>query len=339
MSVWERVRPYLPRRVRTLPVDLVFVVAVAIVTVLSIALPVVRESPLRAVVPLLFVLFVPGYAFVAALYPGAPAREDDERPSGTLTARPLTNLERLMLSLGSSVVIVPLVGLGLNATPWGLGLVPMLVTLVLLTGVCVAVAAKRRSDLPEGQSFDVSPGAWYRSLTDGVFPNETRADVVLNTALVVALLFATATAGYAVFDQGSGDRYTEFYVLSEGEDGRLVADDYPTDFVATESRVFSVGIHNHEGEQASYTVVTALQRVRPEDGETTVVESERLDSYGVTLAPNGTSVQERVVTPTMVGDRLRLVFLLYRGDPPAEPTVDNAYRWTHLSVNVSGSTR
>ena len=60
-----------------------------------------------------------------------------------------------------------------------------------------------------------------------------------------------------------------------------------------------------------------------------------MDSYSVTLAANETARQERVLTPTLTGDRLRMVFLLYRGDPPTDPRVDNAYRWVHLNVNVT----
>jgi len=34
----------------------------------------------------------------------------------------------------------------------------------------------------------------------------------------------------------------------------------------------------------------------------------------------------------------RLVYLLYRGEPPAEPRIDNAYRELHLWINVSSPT-
>lgn len=37
----------------------------------------------------------------------------------------------------------------------------------------------------------------------------------------------------------------------------------------------------------------------------------------------------------MEGERLRLAFLLYQNEPPAQPTVDNVYRELHLWVNVS----
>ena len=64
-------RLLLPRPVRRLPADLAAVVAVVVLSDLAALLPVVRETPLRVVFGLPLVLFVPGYAFVAALFPEA----------------------------------------------------------------------------------------------------------------------------------------------------------------------------------------------------------------------------------------------------------------------------
>jgi uncharacterized membrane protein len=57
---------------------------------------------LRYVLGSLFVLFFPGYSLIEALYP----REEELSP-----------LERLALSIGLSLALVPLVGLVLNYTP------------------------------------------------------------------------------------------------------------------------------------------------------------------------------------------------------------------------------
>ena len=332
MSTRKRVRVYLPSQVRNLPTDLVIVLSLTALTVLAVSLPVVRETPLRAVLSIPFLLFVPGYAFVAALFPEA---SETEREMGTLQNRSLTGLERFVLSLGSSVALVPLLGFVLNFTPWGIRLPPMLVAISVFTVVCVAVGARRRLALTPDRRFDVSLSAWYRSLTDGFLVSETRTDRILNVALAVVLLFAMTSVGYALVDQQNGEQYTELYLLTRSSDGELVADGYPNDLVASESQPLTVGVRNHEHERTSYTVVTELQRIDSADGSTTVVEEERLDSYSVTLAANETARQERVLTPTLTGDRLRMVFLLYRGDSPTDPRVDNAYRWVHLNVNVT----
>ncbi|MDS0300278.1 DUF1616 domain-containing protein [Halogeometricum sp. S1BR25-6] len=330
MSFRERVRPYLPSPVRNLAFDLAALLALLLVTAIAVSIPGIRETPLRAVVSVPFLLFAPGYAFVAALFPEAPDA------GGVSSGRSLSHLERLVLSFGSSVALVPLIGFAANFTPWGLGLGPMLAALGSFVFVCVVVASRRRARLSPERRFRPPIESWYRSLRADVFPHETRTDVVLNVALAVALVFAMTGVGYALVDQRNGEQYTELYLLTQGED-KLVADDYPTEFTATESRSLVVGVRNHEHERTSYTVVTKLQRVRSGDQAqgVTVVEEEEIDRFGVTLASNESVRQRRVLTPTLTGDRLRLHFLLYRGDAPADPQANNAYRSAHLWVNVS----
>ena len=94
------------------------------------ALP--QEAPfiyLRYILGSVFVLFLPGYMLIEALYP---------KP------KDLETLERLALSIGLSLALVPLTGLLLNYTPWGIRLNPILVSLTLMTGVLALVAALRK---------------------------------------------------------------------------------------------------------------------------------------------------------------------------------------------------
>lgn len=83
---------------------------------------------LRYAVGAVFVLFVPGYTLIEALYPKA-----DE----------LERLERFALDVGLSLAVVPLVGLVLNYTPWGIRLDPIFASLSLLT-VALGVAGVYR---------------------------------------------------------------------------------------------------------------------------------------------------------------------------------------------------
>jgi len=85
--------------------------------------------PLRYVLGTVLVLFLPGYALVEALYP----RGDELSP-----------LERLALSIGLSLALVPLVGLVLNYTPFGIRLYPVLASLSLLTLGLTFIGAWRK---------------------------------------------------------------------------------------------------------------------------------------------------------------------------------------------------
>ena len=101
-----------------------------IVTTILLALY-VTEPPLvylRYVLGSLYVLYVPGATLLEALYP----RGEELEP-----------LERLALSIGLSLALVPLVGLVLNYTPWGIRLVPIIISLALLT-LSLAIVALRR---------------------------------------------------------------------------------------------------------------------------------------------------------------------------------------------------
>ena len=73
---------------------------------------------IRYILGSVFVLYLPGAALIELLY---PKRGD------------LSQLERFALSIGLSLALVPLVGLVLNYTPWGIRLNPIVASLTLLT--------------------------------------------------------------------------------------------------------------------------------------------------------------------------------------------------------------
>ena len=338
----------LPRPVRELPADLAAVLAVVALTNLVVFLPVVNDSPLRVVVGLAFVLFVPGYAFVAALFPEAgepptaepdPAESDgDDADAASVPAgdRGIDGVERVALSFGLSIAVVPLLGLALNFTPFGIRLVPILVTLSGFTVVATAVAAARRRELPADERFAVPYRSWLAAGRRELLDPPSRLDAALNVALVLAVLLATSSVVYAIAVPPQGERFTEFYVLTEGEDGDLVADGYPEAFAPGEPESLYVGIGNNEHETVDYTVVVQLQRVEGEGNDSRVTAREPVERFSATLEHNETWLQQRDLTVSgeLAGEDLRLTFLLYDGDVPAAPTRENAYRDLHLWVDV-----
>lgn len=65
----------------------------------------------------LYVLFLPGYSLIKTLFP----------------IKEINLVERTTFSVGTSLALVPIVGLLLNYTPWGITLVPIIISLLLLT--------------------------------------------------------------------------------------------------------------------------------------------------------------------------------------------------------------
>jgi uncharacterized membrane protein len=315
------------------PADLGFVVAFVVTALLASVLPGVPDAVVRALaVPF---VFVPGYAFVAALFPHA--RADDGEPADIDSAprRGVGGVERAALSFGTSLALAGIVGSVTTLAPWVPRLQSTLVVGGVATLVVTVVGVGRRRALPPEERFRLPYDRWRTAVRAALFAPETRADVLLTALVILGVVLATSSLGYALAGPERGEAFSEFYLLTETEDGELVADGYPTDFVAGEPRSLMVGVGNHEHETVSYTVVIQIQRVRIATNSTRVVEAERLRRFSSTVPATETWRRSHRVVPTMTGDRLRLTYLLYRGEPPQRPAAGNAYRSLHLWVNVT----
>jgi uncharacterized membrane protein len=335
------------------PADLGTVAGLVVLTGIAILLPGLNQTPLRIILGLPFVLFAPGYAFIAALFPEAPPAEETERmdvPQAKETPRDdrqqlalkyvqgggsIDGVERVALSFGTSIAIVPLLGLALNFTPWGIRLLPVYLTVGGFTLIATAIATRRRAELPAEARFRVPYEQWVAATHTELFEPDTRTDLLLNILLVGSVLLAVTSVTYAVAVPTQGETFTEFYLLTQNETGDLVADDYPTEFEAGATKPIHVGIGNHEQQNMEYTVVVTLQRVQTTNNTTHVLEERELQRLDAAVPANETWHQRIELAPTLEGQRLRLAFLLYRDAPPTEPTVANAYRDLHLWVNVT----
>ncbi|MDS0300259.1 DUF1616 domain-containing protein [Halogeometricum sp. S1BR25-6] len=340
MTSTEDWRVLLPRPLRVLPADLVAILTLTLLTLIAVSLPVIRETPLRVVVGLPFLLFVPGYAIIAALFPERATILDEDTESTETRAdhvEGIDGIERVALSFGTSIAVVPLVGLVLNFTPFGIRLAPIMVSLTVLVVAMCAIAASRRWDLPEDERFRVPYRTWYANTKSELFSPATRTDAALNVVLIASLLLAVGAVGYAVAVPSQGEQFSEFYLLTENESGEYVADDYPTNFTAGEPQSLVVGIGNQENEPVQYTVVSEIQRVEISNNSTTVLERARLQTFSPRLQHNETWQQQHQVAPSMTGENLRLIYYLYKGDAPATPSEESAYREVHLWVNVSSN--
>lgn len=164
--------------------------------------------------------------------------------------------------------------------------------------------------------------------------SDLNRDLVLNALVVLGVVTAVGAVGYAVIVPADDDGHSAIYLLTE-QDGQLVAEGYPSEFVVGESKSVIVGVENSEGERMQYTVVVTLENA----SSSTVGEQPS----GVnTLYQNRLSLddserhQEAVeIRPETTGRHQRLAFLLYTGEPPERPAASNAYEEAHLWVNVT----
>jgi uncharacterized membrane protein len=248
------------------------------------------------------ILFLPGYALIAALFP----KKDD-----------LDGIERVALSFGLSIALVPLIGLGLNFTSWGIRLLPILVSLSFFTIAMCVVAVFRRHVLPEGEEFSISFNTAYLSLREELSRKpDNKLDRILSIILVLSILASMVTLAYVVVTPKEGEKFTEFYIL--GMDG--MADGYPTTFTLGQSGNVIVGVVNHEYDLTNYSMGLLLEN------NSSSVEHERL--Y-LTLEHNETWEGELSFTPESVGENMMLQFLLYKDGNMTVP-----YRDLHLWIDV-----
>lgn len=305
--------------------DIAFVVAWEVVTAIFVLFPPFPESALRLVFALPLVLFLPGYSLVAALFPGG----DDLEP-----------IERIALSFGLSIAIVPLVGLTLNYTPWGIRPVPVLISLLLLTGTLALVAHLRRLALPPGERFTLPIRKIAEEAARELFPpSPGRMDRMLSAILLLSIGAAVIATVYVIVIPKEGERFTEFYIL--GEKG--IAADYPTELAPGQEYTLVIGVGNHEYTNVTYTIEILLLNISydPVRNESTIHAGELLDRFAVTLAHNTT--EERRWNFTFPGGSYnRIQFLLFREQVPDEnhsikERMGAAYRDLHLWIRVHPS--
>ena len=108
-----------------IPLNLLVIVLVTIIMLIP-------SHTLRLILGLPFLLFFPGYALMAALF----IKKDG-----------LDKIERVILSLAMSIVVVPLLGFILNNTPWGIRLEPVLYSIALFIFITSLIAWLRQRRL------------------------------------------------------------------------------------------------------------------------------------------------------------------------------------------------
>lgn len=345
---------------RRLPADLV---AVALLTFTTVALvfgdfPGFDQTPLRIGLGMVFVLFFPGYALVAILFPEAgespiDTANGDQRldreasvhgersPAigifvNRMNRTRIDSLERVALSFGLSIAVVPLIALGLELLSLGIRGTYIIPAVAVFTLVCTAIAVPRRWNTSPEARFAVPFRRWMRTARVSIFDPDDRAAAVLNVALALSILLALGSIGYAVTAPPEGEQFTEFSVLTE-DDGELVADGYPEEMARGESANIVVGISNNEYSDEEYTVVVQLQKLESNRDEARVLERDELDRFSLAVEHNETRYREHTLSPTMVGKDMRVMYLLYKGDAPAEPTKENSYRSLHIWIDVEDS--
>jgi uncharacterized membrane protein len=326
----------LGRTITQFPADLALALGYALLSGAVLLSPFRLETWVMAAVALPFLFVLPGFVFLAVLFPRR-AKKTDVRADGplfTLHTRGIDGVERGVLSFGMSLVLVPIIAVGYSLFPIGYSRQAVAGTLLGLVLVAIVVAAIQRARVPADERYELAIKPRLNGARRAV-TTVAPADAVLNIVLAVAVVVSLSAVGYAVLDPLDGTRYTEVALMTETDSGDLVAGDYPDEFVRGEPQPVTLSITNREDAPQTYGVVVIVQRVRDNADSPTVVEQRRVDSFDVTAGAGETTQIQHAAQSPISGENLRLAYLVYDGTPPDRPTTDNAYRYVHLWIDVS----
>lgn len=246
---------------------------------------------LRILFGLILVIFLPGFSLTTMLFP----KRDD-----------LDGIERTALSFILSLAVVPLLGLILNFTPFGIRLVTVLVVLSAFTISVSLVAWVRRLRLPTNERFRFP---FERLLNVNLC--QSVLDKGLSILLIASIIGSFATLVYVAVKPRTGERFTEFYIL--GPNG--TASDYPTDLKVGEEGKVIIVIMNHEYENATYCLEVIFNGSLIHEEHVFLIENEKWE-----IPYTFKAIKK--------GENYKLEFLLYN-DQEIE-----AYRRLHIWISV-----
>jgi len=269
-----------------LPLNLLTIVMIVVISFLpSGVVQIVLGTP--------FVLFFPGYALMAALF---PKREG------------MGGIERVALSCGISIAVVPLLGLLLYYTPWGISQESVLGSVASFIFITSIIAWFRWKRVSSSERFNIEFQVRMQGWGGGVW------DRALSIISGVAILGAFGTLVYIIAVPKVGESFSEFYVL--GLEGK--AGDYPTELVVGEAGRVIVGIINNEHKTVSYRVEVRIDGVKNNEIEP------------VTLEHDGKWEEEVSFVPEQVGDNQKVEFLLYK-DGEVQPDSELLRLWIDVT--------
>ncbi len=255
-------------------IDLYLVLLTNFLAILFILVPPFNETFLRIPLALVLLLFLPGYVFIAAMFPG----------------RDISGIERFTLSVGLSIAITVFDGFAISVTVWRFRPTSIVVSLTLIILFFVIITFFMRKRLPPEQRF--VPDA--RPFIESLKTKEKMTDIekALIIAMVGSIIIASGMLIYAklTFEE---EKFTALYILGPG--GK--AEGYQTNLSFGEPATTTVGIENYEHAPVNYTLQVVL------DGVVLTEKEIRLD-HNEKWEENVTYI------PDVMGQKIKLEFLL-----------------------------
>lgn len=322
------------RRVLTgIPLDLFCVVGFVLAASLVLAVLDVSSALVRATVGIPLLLFFPGYVLISICFPRAS--HAPEPTSGLfpviVQSRNLSDVERVALSFGLSLTVLPLIGVALGATQVGYAESTVVGSVggFVLIGALLAIV--RRSLVPASDRYQIQLRRRLEIGSQTIFDTESTVHTAVNVVLVLSLLIAITSVGYALIAPQQGEQYTNLHLATESESNELVTSNYSGTIGPDESIPVGITVDNEEGQDMNYTVV--IQEQQLEDGE--VVDRTELRRIDYVVGDGETRHSEQEITPVTEEGEIRISVQVYLDDVPQTPTHEDAYRYTYFWTTIT----
>ncbi|MDD4249591.1 MAG: DUF1616 domain-containing protein, partial [Methanosarcina sp.] len=317
--------------------DLLAVTFLSCLGAVFVLVPPFNETFLRIPIALSLFFFVPGYAFISALFP---------------SNKEISGIERFTLSVGFSLILTVFDGFLISLLPWGYRPAPIVVSILGITTFFSILAIFTRKLKDESEQFSFSLKEFIRSIqsdevdespdepeeiTDSAENRrfhrsrskvkakglkyqpgkETRKKPLppeIEKALVIALIgsiiISSAMLAYAKMTREK-ETFTMLYLL--GPDGK--AEGYPNESLINVPINVTVGIENHELQSVNYILQMKA------DGEV-------IQELNIPLEDRGTWQNNITYTrQKLKSGRSKLEFALYK-----EEVNYFSYRSVHLYI-------
>ena len=281
-------------------IDLIAVVLLVGLCILFVLVEPFNETPLRIPFSLIILLFLPGYALIAAMFPKMGE---------------IGGIERFTLAIGLSIAITVFDGFAISVTPYLFRPMPLILTLSAITLFLLLLTVITRTLTPEDKRYFVDYQGFIESLRAD---DEKMGDIerMLFIALIGSIIIASSMLIYAklTFED---EEFSALYIL--GPDGK--AEGYQKDLYIGEPSTITVGVENYEHAATDYTLQVKLG--------TGVLETRK-----ITLAHKEKWLEDITFVPDRTGDRLKLEFVLYKD----RRSYRSVHLWVTSSINYDNTT-
>ena len=160
------------------PIDILFCFVLSF-----ILLPVVLfnlNNTFQLIIGIPFLFFVPGYIIIFILFPFKR------------TNKGIRLIERLILSMGISIAIVPLIGLILNYTRWGIRLETVLFSIFIFVICSGFIALYRWYSLKPKYRFIISIDLTFKK-------SKSKIETIFTIILIASIIISVLSVIYVIF--------------------------------------------------------------------------------------------------------------------------------------------